>query len=77
MKRDPARPGPYVGGDNQPHNYLTKLYRLARQLSAFGGAYHFRVSHDDWCAYFHGRACNCNPIVREMTEGNHIKGGGC
>jgi hypothetical protein len=25
--------------------------------------YHTVVMHDDWCAHYDGKGCNCNPIV--------------
>ena len=49
-------------------NYLAKLYRLACQLGASGSEHHIQVRHDGWCGFFHGRACNCNPIVKRMRE---------
>jgi hypothetical protein len=26
------------------------------------------VMHDDWCAHYDGKGCNCNPIVMRHVE---------
>ena len=33
-----------------------------------GRVYHLVVHHDHWCAFYSGRACNCNPIVSRHAE---------
>jgi len=54
------------------HNYLPAVLRYAQRvhLSAggceSGGEHLIQVLHDDWCAFFQGRACNCDPIVRPL-----------
>ena len=30
--------------------------------------YHTVVMHDDWCAHYDGKECNCNPIVMRHVE---------
>ncbi len=57
-----------VGRDGQPHNYMARMLDLVRQQPVGRGDHHIQVLHDGWCAFFKGRACNCNPIVREMAE---------
>ena len=46
-------------------NYVRKLRHLAR-LGAFprGDCARVEVFHDDWCAFFQGERCNCNPEIR-------------
>ena len=63
-----ARPIIYIGGGPpQAHKYLSKLLQFAPDLAELPGRVgHILVSHDDWCAFFKGRACNCDPDVREM-----------
>ena len=60
------RPILYIGSDDQPHRYITKLMRFVRRTLFWKRDIHITVSHDEWCAYFKGRACNCNPNIREM-----------
>ena len=62
------RPILYIGWDGQPHNYAKKLLRYVEQTPLGSGDHHFKVSHDDWCAFFKGRACNCDPDIREMSD---------
>ena len=33
-----------------------------------GKVYHHIVHHDDWCAFYSGEACNCNPIITRHVE---------
>ena len=75
MRRDPVGPVLYISPDGLQHNYLAKLLRQAENLlrlegqpGAGGGEYHIQVLHHDWCAFFRGRACNCNPIVRRLAS---------
>ena len=56
----------YIGWDDQPHNYIAKFIRYVGQATVGTGDHHVRISHDDWCAFFKGRACNCDPDIREM-----------
>ena len=60
------RPIFYFGWDGQRHNYIEKLMRFMRRTLLGKRDIHVKVSHDDWCAYFKGRACNCDPDIREM-----------
>ena len=62
------RPILFIGGDGQPHNYAEKLLRYVEQTTLKSGERHFKISHDDWCAFFTGRACNCDPDIREMSD---------
>ncbi len=55
----------YIGLGDQPHSYIEKLLRYLEQTTLKSGG-HIKVSHDDWCAFFTGRACNCDPDIREM-----------
>ena len=56
----------FMGWDDQPHNYFAKLIRYGRRRSRGNRDRHFKILHDDWCAFFKGRACNCDPDIREM-----------
>ena len=58
----------YIGWDDQPHNYIARLVRYVGQATVGTGDHHVRISHDDWCAFFKGRACNCDPDIREMSD---------
>ena len=60
------RPILYIGWDDQPHNHIEKLLRYVAKTPLGIGDRHVKVSHDDWCAFFTGRACNCDPDIREM-----------
>jgi len=61
-----------VRQQDTPGNYLAKLFRLGATLVnrddqlGMQGSAHIQILHDDWCAFFHGRACNCVPIIRRM-----------
>jgi hypothetical protein len=33
-----------------------------------GQLLHLVVHHDDWCAFYDGQACNCNPTYSIHTE---------
>jgi hypothetical protein len=33
-----------------------------------GRVYHRVIQHDEWCAYFRGKKCNCDPIVSRHVE---------
>jgi hypothetical protein len=43
-----------------PPGYLDALCKLAGK----GGVYVATVAHDDWCAHWQGKPCNCNPTVK-------------
>jgi len=43
-------------------NYLEESIRLAAKLGP--GMHHIDVAHDDWCAIWRGRACDCRPDVK-------------
>jgi hypothetical protein len=67
-----SRPILYIGWDDRPHHYIEKFMRYVEQTSPGVGDHHIQVLHDDWCAFFKGRACNCDPEVREMLGGSGI-----
>jgi len=33
-----------------------------------GRVYHTVMQHDDWCAFYDGKECNCNPIITRHIE---------
>jgi hypothetical protein len=33
-----------------------------------GRVYHMVFHHDEWCAFYDGRPCNCNPIITRHIE---------
>ena len=52
-------------------NYFQKLIDLVDQnpnLTAPGTVTHSVIAHDDWCAIFHGGACNCDPDITLVPE---------
>ena len=58
--------GNYVAELLKPHT----LARLERLLHQPGHFIHVRVLHDDWCARFRGRPCDCNAdVVIEVDPG--------
>jgi hypothetical protein len=58
MKRPKERP-------TRP-NYIKKIRYLANigAIPRDVGIHTIDVLHDDWCAIFKGKPCNCNPTVR-------------
>ena len=57
MKRPKARP-------TLP-NYIRKIQYLVKvgAIPVDAGVNHLDVLHDNWCAIFKGKPCNCNPEV--------------
>jgi hypothetical protein len=33
-----------------------------------GTVHHMVVMHDDWCAFYDDKECNCNPIITRHAE---------
>ncbi len=66
------RPILYIGWDDQPHNYIARLLRYVRRRSLGSRDRHFKISHDDWCAFFNDGVCNCDPDIREMSDSEMI-----
>ena len=61
------RPILYIGSDAQPHSYIAKFIRYLKRRWPLGNRdCHIMISHHEWCAFFKGRACNCDPNIREM-----------
>ena len=57
----------YIGWDGQPHNFVEKFIRYLKRRRSLGNRdRHFKISHDDWCAFFKDGVCNCDPDIREM-----------
>ena len=51
-------------------NYVGKLARFIDQHPELQGrAVSINIRHDEWCAIYSGRACNCDPDV-EVADGN-------
>lgn len=54
------------------HYYTTHIARLPQvplgPLPERGRVYHLVTQHDDWCSYFTGAECNCNPIITRHVE---------
>jgi hypothetical protein len=52
-------------------NHVRKLHYLHR-IGALrldpGSISQLEVRHDDWCRHWDGKACNCNPDVRQRWE---------
>jgi hypothetical protein len=49
--------------------YVRHLPRVAlgAPLEA-GKVYHLVTFHDEWCAFYSGRGCNCNPVFSRHVE---------
>lgn len=63
----------YISDKNLPditqHNYYQKwLAAKATIDSSKPGIKHIDITHDDWCAIFKGKYCNCNPDVKVRVE---------
>lgn len=66
--KDKGKKGIWVTSENCPdptkHNYYKKLMSLVRKEKIGAGEIHdVDIVHDDWCAIFSGRYCNCNPDI--------------
>jgi hypothetical protein len=66
------RPPVLVASDTAPdlatyrqHHYVAKMAALVQRerLDLVPGVHHVSIAHDEWCAIFHGGACNCDPTV--------------
>jgi hypothetical protein len=54
-----------ASGDPPLPNYVPKLVALWQQgRIAVGRLSHVEIAHDDGCAIFEGRCCDCDPEVR-------------
>jgi hypothetical protein len=42
-------------------NYMRELEVLAPLMKKEAGLYFGEIRHDDWCEFFKGGSCNCNP----------------
>lgn len=52
-------------------NYIAKLTKLtATQPIIPGTIRHVDIYHDDWCAFYRGKPCNCDPDVSFRDERN-------
>lgn len=54
------------------NNWLKKVSRMVRDAEiSKGEAIRVDIHHDDWCNYFVGGNCNCDPdiiLTRKRTE---------
>ncbi len=50
-------------------NHIRKLLEMADAglLPNGPGLWHAEITHDDSCAIFYGRACDCDPDIRVLT----------
>ena len=62
------RPILYIGLDDRPPSYFARLMRFAERRSRRRRNCHVMMSHHVWCPFFKGRACNCDPNIREMSD---------
>ena len=49
-------------------NYVPDVIKLGLRLKHKrhpGEVLHVTISHDDWCSFFQGGLCDCDPEVRE------------
>jgi hypothetical protein len=50
-------------------NYVRHLPRLPIDAPLERGrVYHMVFHHDEWCAFYSGAPCNCNPIISRHAE---------
>jgi hypothetical protein len=51
--------------------YMRRLLLAKKRGLIDGGTiFHAKIYHDDWCAQFSSRACNCDPdIAIETSDG--------
>lgn len=63
MKRRGAIIGNSPGG-----NYSSAVEVLASQVRA-GDAVHVEIRHDDWCAIWKRKPCDCDPDIEARTLG--------
>jgi hypothetical protein len=47
------------------HNYIAKIHAMWRTgaLPREIGLHMLDVAHDDWCAMFEGKRCDCDPDI--------------
>ena len=57
--------GSQLYGEMREHNYKKLIAGMIvrGQVPSTPGVYSAEVYHDDWCAVFCGRVCNCDPVV--------------
>lgn len=48
-------------------NYMPAMLAAGGALEC-GKVYRVRIEHDDCCAIWRGKPCNCTPIVRKPQE---------
>jgi hypothetical protein len=56
------------------HNYIKKLQRMweSGALPHEAGYHQLTIEHDNWCAIFEDRHCDCNPEIRlKFSLGGH------
>jgi hypothetical protein len=51
--------------DPMKHNYMKKLVKLHEKGKlATTSLTEVDIYHDDWCAIYRGRYCNCHPVIK-------------
>jgi hypothetical protein len=48
--------------------YVRHLPEVGPEVLAQPDVCHVVVSHDEWCAHYDGKACNCSPDIRFFAE---------
>lgn len=50
---------------SQEHHYVTKIAAMAHAglLPTDVGLHMLDVAHDEWCGYFAGQHCDCDPDI--------------
>ena len=50
-------------------NYIKKVIEESKKIDFTKPAvHHMDIFHDDWCAIFQGKPCNCNPDVKLLPS---------
>jgi hypothetical protein len=70
MNRHERRRAEKKARENKFYNeYVRHLPPVAQDAPYESGRiYHTVMMHDDWCAIYSGKGCNCNPIITRHIE---------
>ena len=55
--------------NNQNYMKLIRQMHASGQLDTLStGIVHMHIGHDDWCMFFNGEDCNCEPTLEVSSE---------
>lgn len=58
--------------ETTPKNYLQRIFDAAEHLPEGGKLAEVLVSHDDTCAIFDGKPCDCTPDIEFTLEDGSV-----